>query len=287
MNNRGRGRGRGVDGQNINRGGDGNSNGQISPCTWCKKDNHVSNDCRFKRDKNQNVPKYEGGNGGKGGNGNRPKYNEYFKTRGHVNSTCFKSLGSPNYRGPRGKGGRGGSLGQNCETRGWVGHLASSCQTTSGKGGFHGQEPPTGQKTRWGRSAFSRRVPIDQDSAFQKNTFNTPQQQQPFEAMQPDDDSGFAPQVKTNGKWNRQYKNCQQWHADCRKAKKEKKDNKMVDSGYNSGDEKEEPRWQQVMPFLQRSGLMWDCPRSGSQFDVDSEGDVIMLETVGTSLSLP
>lgn len=61
----------------------------------------------------------------------------------------------------------------------------------------------------------------------------------------------------------------------------------MIDSGYDSDEEQEEPRWPQALPFLQRTGLKWICPKSGLAFEVDSEGDVIMLETVSVPLSLP
>ena len=280
-------RGNGRDNRNSNerRGGGGNTRGQNQACKWCKKTNHSSNDCRYKMDNDSNNANNSGGRSERGRNGTLLNKCGYCRKLGHGAENCFQNPASPKYRG------RGRNPNQTCEICGFTGHLAANCRTNNEQGGSNGPQRLNIPQNPWQQNIFGQPFQKGgQGSTFQQNTFNAPPQQYPCAQIQPVDPN-FASQVKANGKWNRRCKDCQQWHADCdkgnSKSNETSKDTKMIDSGYDSDDEQEEPRLVQAFPFLQRTGLKWLCPKSGLAFEVDCEGDVIMLETVSIPLSFP
>ena len=288
---------RGDNGQNTrgNRGGGGNTGSQNEACRWCKKTNHPSNDCRYRNDENANNSTNRGGRNGRGGNGT---HCAYCNKLGHTIENCFQNPASPNYKGPGRQRGNGGvNSVQTCEVCGFSDHLVSNCRISNGDRVYNGAQPPNVRRSPCQGNAFGQPI---QGSNCRETTFNaSPQQsfpQQPF-AQQPfaqyrTTDPNFAPQVRTNGGWSRRCKGCQKWHADCGKEQRNssqasERDTKMVNSGFDSDDEEEEPRWPQALPFLKRTGLKWLCPWTGFAFEVDSEGDVIMLEAVSAPLPLP
>jgi hypothetical protein len=288
-----------------------NANGEtLVVCKICGKKGHTVRECFFNPDNSNHKEAEKTSNPGQGRSGTGSDQNgqrlwcKSCKMKNHNTEDCTKNPGGgskwshPKLMQP-----------QWCNFCKTVKHAWSQCSWNverfgngdckegSGKGAGEQRKPKKAACERCGMSNHSShncarnpRIALREQKNSHKEALGynaNPSFQAGNFARPPPLGQTVGPQFRNDetGRLSRRCRDCVEWLLDgCGNAHGKPEQYLFPAPKMKKRKEDVEFRGAQVLPQLQRTGWKWPCPKTDQYFDVDSEGDVIMLEMGGNTL---